>query len=69
MIIKIEPRFFIEWDPYVKTRTGAHGSVKQHLGRTVASFGHLEEALGKAIFALTATVRYEEGEIQGAFER
>ena len=41
----------------------------EHLGRTVASFGHLEEVLGKAIFALTATVRYEEGEIQGAFER
>ncbi len=45
-------------------------------GRTVATFGCLEEVLGKAIFALTATVRYDEAEIrydeaeiQGAFER
>jgi hypothetical protein len=37
----------------------------EHLGRTVATFGHLEEVLGKAIFALTATVRYDEA----AFER
>jgi len=41
----------------------------EQLGRTVATFGHLEEVLGKAIFALTATVRYDEAEIQGAFER
>lgn len=27
----------------------------EHLGRTVATFGFLEEVLGKAIFALTAT--------------
>jgi hypothetical protein len=41
----------------------------EHLGRSVATFGHLEEVLGKAIFALTATVRYDETEMQGAFER
>ena len=41
----------------------------EHLGRTVATFGHLEEVLGKAIFALTATVRWDETEIEGAFER
>ena len=41
----------------------------EHLGRTIATFGHLEEVLGKAIFALTATVRYGEAEIEGAFER
>ncbi len=41
----------------------------EQFGRTVATFGHLEEVLGKAIFALTATVRYEETEVQGAFER
>jgi hypothetical protein len=41
----------------------------EHLGRTVATFGYLEEVLGKAIFALTGTVPYDEAEIQGAFER
>jgi hypothetical protein len=41
----------------------------EQLGRTVATFGHLEEVLGKAIFALTATVPYGEVEVEGAFER
>jgi hypothetical protein len=36
------------------------------LGRTVATFGYLEEVLGKAIFAFTATIRYEETEIDDA---
>ncbi|SEL95873.1 hypothetical protein SAMN05443999_11076 [Roseovarius azorensis] len=31
----------------------------EQLGRTVATFGFLEEVLGKAIFAYTATRRYE----------
>jgi len=39
----------------------------ESLGRTVATFGFLEEILGKAIFALTATRRYEETEIEKAF--
>lgn len=34
------------------------------LGRAVATFGFLESTLGRAIFALTATVEYEEREIQ-----
>lgn len=33
------------------------------LGRTIATFGFLEEVLGKAIFAFTATTRHQEGEI------
>jgi hypothetical protein len=41
----------------------------EQLGRTVATFGCLEEVLGKAIFALTGTVPYDEAERQGAFER
>jgi hypothetical protein len=41
----------------------------EQLGRTVATFGWLEEVLGKAIFALTGTVPYDEAERQGAFER
>jgi hypothetical protein len=36
------------------------------LGRTIATFGYLEEVLGKAIFAFTATIRYEETEIDDA---
>ncbi len=39
----------------------------ESLGRTVATFGFLEEILGKAIFALTATRRYEEAEVEKAF--
>ena len=31
----------------------------ESLGRTVATFGYLEEVLGKAIFALTATQKYD----------
>lgn len=32
--------------------------IWEHLGRAVATFGFLEEVLGKAIFAFTATLRY-----------
>jgi hypothetical protein len=38
------------------------------LGRAVATFGFLEDVLAKAIFALTATTRYEEHELAGAYE-
>lgn len=41
----------------------------EQLGRTVATFGFLEEVLGKAIFAFTATRRYPEIEAQAAFEK
>ena len=41
----------------------------ENLGRTVATFGFLEEVLGKAIFAFTATTRYPESEAEAAFER
>ncbi|KKB08795.1 hypothetical protein [Devosia chinhatensis] len=37
------------------------------LGRAVATLGFLEEVLGKAIFALTATRRYPADEIDEAF--
>src|SRR5688572_4527899 len=40
----------------------------EELGRTVATFGFLEETLGKAIFSFTATRSYEEDELQAAFE-
>lgn len=40
----------------------------EHLGRTIASFGFLEEVLGKAIFAFTATRRYSPDQIDAAYE-
>lgn len=39
----------------------------EQLGRVVGTFGVLEEVLGKAIFALTGSRRYEESEVQQAF--
>ena len=39
----------------------------ERLGRTVATYGFLEEILGKAIFSFTATRRYEEAEVDDAF--
>ena len=39
------------------------------LGRAVGTFGFLEEALGKAIFALSATKPYDPAEIEVAYEK
>ena len=39
------------------------------LGRAVATFGFLEETLGKAIFSFTATRQYPETEIEAAYEK
>ena len=50
--------------------THAHdGAFWESLGRVVATFGFLEEVLGKAIFAFTATRPYEEPEIEEAFKQ
>jgi hypothetical protein len=38
------------------------------LGRAVATFGFLEEVLGRAIFAVTATTHYQEEEIDEALK-
>jgi thymidylate synthase len=40
----------------------------ESLGRAVATFGFLEEILAKAIFALTATRPWEQGDIQQAYD-
>lgn len=40
----------------------------EHLGRAIASFGFLEEVLGKAIFAFTATRRYSAEDVDAAYE-
>ncbi len=48
--------------------THLHASVFwEQLGRVVATFGFLEDVLGKAIFALTATTKYPEAEIEAAY--
>ena len=41
----------------------------ESLGRVVATFGFLEEVLGKAIFSFTATKPYSASEIEAAFEK
>ena len=46
-----------------------HPVFWEKLGRAIATFGFLEEVLGRAIFAFTATTPYNENEIQAAFER
>jgi hypothetical protein len=40
----------------------------EQLGRTIGSYGFLEEALGKAIFAFTATRDYSPEEIDAAYQ-
>ncbi len=40
----------------------------ENLGRAIATFGFLEEVLGKAIFVITATRKYPENEIEEAFD-
>jgi hypothetical protein len=49
--------------------THAHpGPFWEQLGRTVGTFGLLEEVLGKAIFAFTAIRDYSEDEIENAYK-
>jgi hypothetical protein len=40
----------------------------EQLGRTIATYGFLEEVLGKAIFAFTATRKYSADEIEMAYQ-
>ena len=48
---------------------GHEAAFWESLGRAVVTFGFLEEVLGKAIFALTATRAYEEDEIEQAYTK
>jgi hypothetical protein len=41
----------------------------EQLGRTIATFSFLEEVLGKAIFAFTATHAYGDNEVDEAYKR
>ena len=45
------------------------GKFWESLGRAVGTFGFLEEVLGKAIFALSATKPYDPAEIDEAYEK
>jgi hypothetical protein len=45
------------------------GAFWESLGRAVATFGFLEEVLGKAIFAFSATRPYNESEIEQAYSQ
>ena len=45
------------------------GRFWESLGRAVGTFGFLEEILGKAIFALSATKPYDRAEIDAAYEK
>ncbi len=41
----------------------------EHLGRTVATYGFLEEILAKAIFSFTTIRRYDPAEVDAEFEK
>ena len=45
------------------------GRFWESLGRAVGTFGFLEEVLGKAIFALSATKPYDPAEIDAAYDK
>lgn len=45
------------------------GVFWEQLGRTVASYGFLEQVLGRAIFALTATRRYAQDDLEQAYSK
>ncbi len=45
------------------------GTFWEALGRAVATFGFLEEVLGKAIFSVTATRRIPDNKLESAFEK
>jgi hypothetical protein len=62
-------RYFVEPDG-LPDRFPTHrheAAFWESLGRAVATFGFLEEILGKAIFSFTATRPYKEAEIQQAY--
>ncbi|MBS7437906.1 hypothetical protein [Pseudomonas syringae] len=45
------------------------GEFWEQLGRTVATYGFLEQVLGRAIFALTATRKYGHDELEEAYSK
>jgi hypothetical protein len=62
-------RSIIDWDKLPPLFPTHRHSPKfwEQLGRTIATYGFLEEVLGKAIFAFTATRNYSPDEIEAAY--
>jgi len=62
-------RSIIDWDKLPPLFPTHRHSPKfwEQLGRTIATFGFLEEVLGKAIFAFTATRNYSPDEIEAVY--
>ena len=69
---EVEPKRYIVDDKGLPENFPTHrhsGEFCEALGRTVATFGFLEETLGKAIFSFTATREISEDQIQAEFEK
>lgn len=66
MSVEVEKRFIVDQGglPELYPTHLHEAKFWEALGRTVATFGFLEETLGKAIFSFTATKPYREDEIQ-----
>jgi hypothetical protein len=67
-----EPKWFAVDHRNLPTHypTHTHGAeFWEALGRTVATFGLLEETLGKAIFSFTATRHIAEDKVEEEFEK
>lgn len=64
------PRFTVDHDSLPRLFPTHRHSPEfwEHLGRTIATFGFLEDVLGKGIFAYTATRQCPEDELQAAYE-
>jgi hypothetical protein len=69
MSVEVEKRFIVDQGglPELYPTHLHEAKFWEALGRTVATFGFLEETLGKAIFSFTATKPYREDEIQKAY--
>lgn len=67
-----EPKGFVVDHKNLPTHFPTHrhsAEFWEALGRTVATFGFLEQTLGKAIFSFTATRDIPEDQIESEFER
>ncbi|MCF6317535.1 MAG: hypothetical protein L3J30_14960 [Marinosulfonomonas sp.] len=64
-------RAFLNIDAQPKYFPTHHHKLEfwEALGRAVATFGFLEDVLGKAIFAFTGTRQYAASEVNDAYEK
>jgi hypothetical protein len=68
---EVGKRSIIDWKSLPQGfPTHAHDAqFWEHLGRTIATYGFLEEVLGKAVFAFTGTTQYSEEAVAEALEK